>query len=330
MNQSVNKNILFECFSGRATPLQKKLIEQWLLEDNNREIYYEWLDEWEKQSLQLVNDTNRSFEKLMAKISKNQEIMFVSDEDTFQKNRFKKRFIVAIAASFLLFLSVVFLTKDYLFYQHFETDFGETKKVKLPDNSEVTLNAKSTLKFARFGFNDNVREVYLTGEASFTVKHTIDNQRFIVKTDKNFEVEVLGTEFNVNVRQTKAKVVLNKGKVQFNYQEGKTAKQITMKPGDLITLDSTGHANLKQIPKPQIYSAWKDHRFIFEQTPMREVATMIQENFGLKIEFREEVLSRKTISGAFHAENADELLQVISELLEINFNRQNNNVIFFE
>ena len=330
MDQSVNKNILFESFSDRATPLQKKLIEQWLLEDNNREIYYESLDEWEKQSLQLVNDTNTSFEKLMVKISRNQEITLVSEEIILRKIRFKNHFIVATAATFLLFVSAVFLMKDYLFYQHFETNFGETKRVKLPDSSEVTLNANSTLKFARFGFNDAIREVYLTGEASFIVKHTIDNQRFIVKTDKNFEVEVLGTDFNVNVRQTEAKVVLNKGKVQFNYQEGKTVKQIMMKPGDLITLDSKGHANLKQILQPQIYSAWKEHRFIFEQTPMREVAMMIQENFGLKIEFREENLSKKTISGTFHAENADELLQVISELLEINFNRQNNNVIFFE
>ena len=56
----------------------------------------------------------------------------------------------------------------------------------------------------------------------------------------------------------------------------------------------------------------------------------MQENFGVTIEFREEILANRTLTGSFHAENADELLQVISELLEINFNRQNNKVTFFE
>ena len=170
----------------------------------------------------------------------------------------------------------------------------------------------------------------MTGEANFLVKHTIDNKRFIVKTDKNFEIEVLGTEFNVNARQKDAKVVLNKGKIQHSYKEGKVAKKITMKPGDLVIIDQKGHANLQEVSEPQIFSAWKEHRFVFDETSLQQVATLIEEKFGLNIEFREEFLSKRTISGTFHSENADELLQVIAELLEINYNRQNDNVTFFE
>ena len=170
----------------------------------------------------------------------------------------------------------------------------------------------------------------MTGEANFSVKHTFDNKRFIVKTNKNFEIEVLGTEFNVNARQKDAKVVLNKGKIQLNYKNGKVAKKITMKPGDLVVIDPKGQLNLKVVPQPQIFSAWKEQRFIFDETSLLEVATMIEENFGLTIKFREDFLAKRTITGTFHAENADELLQVIAELLEINYNRQNNNVTFFE
>jgi ferric-dicitrate binding protein FerR (iron transport regulator) len=330
MDKSVNKNILFESFSGRATPLQKKLIEQWLLNPQNRELYYEWLDEWENQFIQIVPNTEEALQKSLQKIAQNEAYLTpISIEPT--PNFFQPHFRWLAAAAIVLLISFgVFITRDYIFYQRYQTAFGEIQKIQLPDGSQVSLNANSSLKVARFGFGKNTREVFLMGEASFSVKHTIDNQRFIVKTDKNFEVEVLGTEFNVYARQKEAKVVLNKGKVKLNYSVGKNAKQLTMKPGDLVTFDPIGQVKVQQIEQPQNYSAWQEHRFVFEQTPLKEVATMIQENFGVKIEFRDEALSQRTISGAFHAENADELLQVISELLEINFNRQDNNVTFFE
>ena len=79
----------------------------------------------------------------------------------------------------------------------------------------------------------------LDGEAEFHVTHTIDNQRFIVKTSSDFEVEVFGTKFVLYARQQAKKVVLNEGKVQVNYQGGK--KQL-MKPGDVVTL-TTGAQN---------------------------------------------------------------------------------------
>lgn len=330
MDKSVNKNVLFERFSGRATPLQKKLIEQWLIEPTNRELYYEWLDEWENQFIQILPNTEDELQKSLQKIAQNEAYLTpISVERT--PNFFRYYFHWLTAAAVVLLISFgVFISRDYIFYKRYETAFGEIQKIQLPDDSQVSLNANSTLKVARFGFGTNTREVFLTGEASFSVKHTIDNQRFIVKTDKNFEVEVLGTEFNVYARQKEAKVVLNKGKVKLNYTVGESAKQLTMKPGDLVTFDLIGQAKIQQIAQPQNYSAWQEHRFVFEQTPLKEVATMIQENFGVKIEFRDEALSQRTISGAFHAENANELLQVISELLEINFNRQDNDVTFFE
>jgi ferric-dicitrate binding protein FerR (iron transport regulator) len=330
MDKSVNKNILFERFSGRATPLQKKLIEQWLVEPENRELYYEWLDEWENQFIQILPNTEDALQKSLQRIAQNEECLPpVPLENSPNFFQFSHRWFVAAAVLILVSFGI-FVSKDYIFYKNYQTAFGEIQKIQLPDGSQVSLNANSSLKVARFGFGTNTREVFLRGEASFSVKHTLDNQRFIVKTDKNFEVEVLGTEFNVYARQKEAKVVLNKGKVKLNYTVGKNAKQLTMKPGDLVTFDPIGQAKVQQIEQPQNYSAWQEHRFVFEQTPLKEVATMIQENFGVKIEFRDEALSQRTISGAFHAENADELLQVISELLEINFNRQDNNVTFFE
>ncbi|MFN3488032.1 MAG: FecR family protein [Emticicia sp.] len=331
MNKSVNKNILFENFAGRATPLQKKLIEAWIQEPSNKELYYEWLDEWENQFIQILPDVDAALEKSLLKIEQSEQIFSVANKQTSPNYFNKNRTWLAVAAAITVFISIgLFLVKNYILYQNYQTAFGEIEKIELADGSQITLNANSSLKVPRFGFGNTIREVLLTGEANFSVKHTIDNKRFIVKTHKNFEIEVLGTEFNVNARQKDTKVVLNKGKIQLSYKDGKVAKKITMKPGDLVIIDQKGHLNLKEVPQPQIFSAWKEQRFVFDETSLQEVATMIEENFGLTIGFREDFLAKRTISGTFHAENADELLQVIAELLEINYNRQNNNVTFFE
>lgn len=332
MNKSVNKNILFENFAGRATPLQKKLIEAWIQESSNKELYYEWLDEWENQFIQIIPNVDAALEKSLLKIEQSEQIFLIADKQNsstyFNKNR---KWWFAVAAAITVFICTgLLLGKNYILYQNYQTAFGEIEKIELSDGSQIILNANSSLKVPRFGFGNSIREVLLTGEANFSVKHTIDNRRFIVKTHKNFEIEVLGTEFNVNARQKDAKVVLNKGKIQLSYKDGKIAKKITMKPGDLVVIDQKGHVNLKEVPQPQIFSAWKEQRFVFDETSLQEVATMIEENFGLTINFREGFLAKRTISGTFHAENADELLQVIAELLEINYNRQNNNVTFFE
>lgn len=331
MNKSVNKNILFENFAGRATPLQKKLIEAWIQEENNIELYYQWLDEWENQFIQLLPDVEPALEKSLLKIDQSADFISIIQQrptaNYFQKNR---SWFVAAALLILCFSISILIGKDNILYQNYKTAFGEIRKIELSDGSQVTLNANSSLKVRRFGFDHSIREVFLRGEANFSVKHTNDHKKFIVKTDKNFEIEVLGTEFNVYARQKAAKVVLNKGKIQLNYIDGRLAKKITMKPGDLVIIDQKGHANLKAVSQPQIFSAWKEQRFVFEATSLVEVANMIQENFDVHIEFRDEILAKRTISGTFHAKNADELLQVIAELLDINYNRQNNKVTFFE
>jgi transmembrane sensor len=330
MDELVNKNTLFENFAGRATPLQKKLIAAWLLEFKHRELYYEWLDEWEKQSLQLSPDTEGAFQKSWSQIAKEGNsfsIPIVENSPSFYSNI---RWFLLVASFFIIASMALFLGKDYWLYKNYKTNYGEIQKITLVDGSRVTLNANSSLEVPRFSFGKSAREVFLIGEAIFVVKHTFDHKKFIVKTNENFEVEVLGTEFNVYTRQKNTKVVLHKGKVQLNYKEGNVAKQLTMKPGDLAKLDPKGHVSIQQIHESQNYCAWKDHQFIFNQTPLEEVVIMIKENFGINVKFREENLAKRTITGTFRAENADELLQVISELLEINFNRQNNDVKFFE
>lgn len=200
------------------------------------------------------------------------------------------------------------------------------KSFVLTDGTQVTLNANSSFKVPRWGFGDAKREVYLTGEADFSVTHSSTNQKFIVKTDKNFEVVVLGTEFSVFARPRSANIVLKKGKVLVNYKEGKIAKQLIMKPGELVTFNKNNKALLKPVIQPSIFSLWKEKRFVFDETQLSDVAQMLEETYGLKVTINNRELAERKIMGSFRAENVDELLHTISELLDINVIRQEDKV----
>ena len=140
------------------------------------------------------------------------------------------------------------------------------------------------------------------------------------------EVVVLGTEFTVFSRKRGASVLLSKGKVRLHYREGNAIRQVTMKPGDLATLDAKNHIALKGGQPRQPPIARQDNQFVFNETTLREVAYRLEENYGLEVEIKSPALANRILMGSFRADNVDQLLQAIAELLEINVVRQGDQV----
>ena len=101
-------------------------------------------------------------------------------------------------------------------WKEYHTVYGETNTFTLPDGSSVVLNANSTLTLYSDWNSEPSREIWLDGEAFFSVVHKTDNQLFKVKTKEGVTVEVLGTTFNVYNRTNETKVVLNSGQIRLN------------------------------------------------------------------------------------------------------------------
>ena len=330
MKRNISKELIFSHFAHKTSPLQRKMIDEWLETEANEEQYFEWLEEWENTHPQYLPQSESALTRYEAFLEANPHTEIMTESVDSEPVVFSTRrswFRWLAAASVVVLLGVGgWLFRGSILYQTYQTAFGETKALQLPDGSKVTLNANSSLRLPRFGFGTKNREVFLKGEANFSVTHTADHQKFVVKTNKQFEVVVLGTEFTVYARQRLSKVVLNKGKVQVRYQQGRTQKQIMMKPGDLVTLDRQNRLDKKAISHPQNYAAWEQKRFVFEETSLQEVAYLLQENYGLEVEIKDKDLSERIIMGSFRAENVDQLLQSISELLDISVVRQGNRV----
>ena len=339
MENIINKTVLYDYFSGKSTPLQKKMIETWLADPEQRAQYYQWLHEWEVAHLQTAPDWQAAFARTEARINTPLPLPDTDAEPERRHWLWDQGKTWLVAASLILLLGG-WLFADVLRFQTVQTGFGEIKFLTLPDGSTVTLNANSAIRFARFGFGTYLpnwlpfvqpsRTAHLTGEADFRVRHLPDSQNFVVKTPKGLNVTVLGTEFTVMSRARKTQVALRSGKVELTLAQRTSQPPLTMQPGDLVVLEPTGQFARQRIAHPEAVVAWKNHRFTFEQTSLAEIAALLEENYGLVVTIKSSELAARTVSGSFPARNADDILKLMAELLQINYVRDNNRVSFTE
>ncbi|MDQ6480707.1 FecR domain-containing protein [Dyadobacter sp. LHD-138] len=326
MRPELTKYIVFTYFSGDATAMQKQMIEHWLTNVRNVEIYFEWLEEWEKMQLQFQPDTLAALENVTEKLFQKQEPTDVELKSPTRRVS-KKLLLLWAAASLIMMGFASYLGREFVMYRTYETSFGELNKFYLDDSSQVVLNANSTLKVPRWGFGKSTRHVYLEGEAEFSVQHTADHQYFKVHTADNSLITVLGTEFSVYTRPKQTNVVLNKGKVELSSYIGNNP--LTMSPGDRATVESDGEIKIEKLSEKQLvqHAAWKEHRFIFDDTPLKEVAERIHEVFGVVVKINNMELASRTATGSFPAKNAEELLTSMSYMYSFEITKTENKII---
>lgn len=335
MNSSIDKRLLFEHFANKTTPLQKRQIEEWLRLEANQERFYAWLVEWENQSPLYQPDLEAPLQRFIQHTQTTPSALLVSETNDVQPDPIPLRsgawFRWMAAASVLILLaSVGWLKRDAILNQTYQTAYGETQIINLPDGSQVNLASNSSLRAPRFGFGDQTREVLLTGEASFEVTHLATNQTFVVKTKKGFDVVVHGTEFTVNTSAYRANVMLRKGKVQVNYTRGKAPKQFMLKPGDLVVLDQPERLQVQHHVEPQVYAKWKEQRFTFDNMTLRDFGKLLAETYNVQVEIPDSTLASRTLVGSFRAENANELLHTVSELFSLKIIHQDDKVLLIE
>ena len=96
-----------------------------------------------------------------------------------------------------------------------------------------------------------------------------------------------------------------------------------MKPGDLVTMEkSAAKPVVKSNADTQKLTAWTGNRFVFDKTPLSEVASQLQEHYGIKVEIKDNRFANRTVSGTFQPESGEELLALLSELFDFRLTRE--------
>jgi ferric-dicitrate binding protein FerR (iron transport regulator) len=330
MKETVTGRILNAYFENRATPHERLLIKQWLKEEGNEEIFYQRLAAWEASHLQFVPDEQRArakFKQTLSKPLQHTPALRTPWPQGQLPNRRRMTYL-SVAASLAIFLCLSFyLSRDYFLYDTYSTDYGMTKNVLLPDGSEVTLNANSTLKVSKNMVEQEVREVWLDGEAFFSITKRPNNVRFAVHTD-NLDVEVLGTKFNVNNRRGKTEVILSEGSVRLTSELKASDKStLYMKPGDYVSLSRADSTFLRRVVVPEKFTAWQSNKLVFDETPLRIVAQKIEDYYGVKVEIADTVIAGRLVTGTLPNNDLGIVLRSLNTSHNLNIKREDNRIL---
>ncbi|MCB4809574.1 FecR family protein [Tamlana sp. 62-3] len=216
---------------------------------------------------------------------------------------------------------VVLLTSSYfLFFNNTKsvnTEIAETKTFNLPDESEVVLNAKSTLDYNKKTWKTE-RNLNLSGEAYFKVTK---GQKFTVKTAAG-NVQVLGTQFNVKQRANYFEVTCYEGSVSVTSNQNK----VVLKPGEtfrIVDNKVVAVANANENAP-----SWLQQESSFKNVPLWQVVNELENQYNISVSTKT-INANALFSGSFTHNNLNIALQSVTIPLKLSYKINDNNVEFY-
>lgn len=202
---------------------------------------------------------------------------------------------------------------------------GGTYHVRLPDGTNVWLNALSTLKFSFAFAKLKQRKVDLSGEAYFEVEKDPAHP-FIVRSAKQ-EVAVLGTHFNISsyADEHSIKTTLLEGSVEVSMLNSAVSSQL--KPGMQSIFTPSG-IKLQKLEDPEEAIAWKSGYFTFNREPLDQVMRKVSRWYNVKVIYNDESIMNIPFSGTItRFAQASELLKMLELTGKVGFKINGETII---
>lgn len=227
-----------------------------------------------------------------------------------------KKWFINIAAILVITFGITVAIQNYSSQTQFAEN-AENTSFLLPDNSQVVLNAGSTIEYKTWNW-DNNRNLKLRGEAYFKVAK---GKKFEVIT-KLGKVAVLGTQFNVKARKNRFDVTCFEGRVKVNYKNS----EIILTPGKSVSFENGKQINTNiENTKPE----WLDHRISFNKENLNQIIEEIQRQYNVSIELKVKN-NNALFSGKIPTDNLDSALQIISTTYNLKHKKTGKNTIIFD
>ncbi|MBU2886067.1 FecR domain-containing protein [Gilvimarinus agarilyticus] len=187
---------------------------------------------------------------------------------------------------------------------------GQKLTFVLPDGSKVVLNAGSTLKYSKVFGQENLRQVFLDGEAFFDVVHD-PKSPFVVVADKT-KTTVLGTQFNVNSysNNTETKIALVKGAVNVK----NTDSELKLTPGHMVIFDNSNHKTTISAFDFDQQIAWKEGVLVCNHESLTSLTVRLERWYGVTIEVAPDaaINSNWRYHGKFRGKSLAYILEALS------------------
>jgi transmembrane sensor len=217
----------------------------------------------------------------------------------------------AVAAGIAIFMLIAGLA-GWLTLRRGETyttDIGEQRTIRLPDDSVIDLNARSSI---RVRYSKAARLIDLVqGQALFHVAK--DPKRpFIVRSDAT-AVRAVGTEFDVYRKGSGLVVTVVEGRVAVVSRVA--TPDITSDMTNATPLSAGEQLTVapRVAPKPHhadvsVATAWVQRHLIFEETPLSEVAEEFNRYSVRRLIIDDPDLARQPLSGVYSSTDPTSLI----------------------
>jgi transmembrane sensor len=197
---------------------------------------------------------------------------------------------------------------------------NKLKKVILNDSSKVTLNKQARITYSS-EFGTSNRELTLSGEAFFDVKHS-EKLPFVIKTENTF-IKDIGTSFNIkaNPGDDLVEVYVETGTVSFFTDND---KGIVVNEGETGVFSKRKRAFSKYRPENKNAIAYQTGVLSFTNETLDKVAAKVSEYYGTSVSVATDEIKDCCITVTFDNEDISSVLSVISETLGLKIIKEGN------
>lgn len=318
------KELVHKYISGKSNAKElDKAIEIFKDPHHNLDLQPTLFEEWNIHKNDMENDLHqKDFNLILDKI--HHEITPVQESNS-------RKYSCSIIYSFLKVAAILIVgfISGYNINEFFESQTesyctfiapeGAISKMILPDNTLVTLNAGSQLKYS-INNKVNKREVFLAGEAWFDVSENKEYP-FVVHTPF-YQVKVLGTQFNIKAYNTEEEITttLVKGRIQiFSDIFLKNKKSILLNPGEQLVYNRVQKKAIKSRVDTRLYTSWKDNKLIFINMNLNDLIVLLERRYKVDIEVEDNIVLDYHYDGTIKDESIIEVLDMLKETLPIKY-----------
>lgn len=279
---------------------------------------------------------------MMDKLDELSRLESLFPEQTTEK-RTSAMWITAVAASFVLCMSVLLMTQttpqveDSHFTAAYQTTVGEKTTIHLPDGSTLILNTDTSVNI---DYNNQLRMITLhNGELHVDVAHNRDIPLQVIVNDK--VIQAVGTAFNVQFVENSVELIVTDGVVQIGQQPENTKAPLPLKADMQLTegqqVEFPQQPSLKaqsllfnDIDKHALTStlSWQRGRLVFNGDKLHHVLDEISRYSGVTFNIENTPKLRNLqIAGVFQTDDVEQLLTVLRQSFKLNVEKNTNGVI---
>ncbi len=333
MNEDLYINLIYKELNKEISDLESKQLQEWLSQSEENRLTKESIELAWQSSGQLNQDfefdLDQEFSRLEERIQADENVASptlkpesspsetkVLTPDFNNRTRRKK----PISGLWLAAAAItLFLTASFLFNQFYSTNkeivweevktTADTRIITLADNSKITLNKNSQLKYPQ-EFSSSERRIFLNGEAFFEVEHQ-EKQPFIVETNYE-EVRVLGTSFNVKAHSEDKVSVVAVAKGRVNVVNKKLLKNEVITKGEKVVNNRTNNSLTKDESSTPSDYIWYSKEFNFKDVPLSSVIQQLEQVYGVNVKLLNQEMLSCPFTSPLINKQIEDALQIIA------------------